>query len=34
MKDGCVIGNCSYRPVEGSAEYLRIQKRKEELKLK
>lgn len=29
---GCQPGNCSYRPNEGTAEYDRIQKRRERLK--
>ena len=31
-EDGCVLGNCCYRPESGSAEYYRIQKRKEALR--
>lgn len=29
--EGCVPGNCSYRPYEGSAEWWRIKKRRDEL---
>lgn len=29
--DGCVPGNCSYRPREGSDELRRIQKRRRDL---
>lgn len=32
VEDGCVPGNCSYRPVEGTVEYERIQKRRAELR--
>lgn len=28
--EGCVPGNCCYRPVEGSAEHRRIQERKQQ----
>lgn len=31
LEDGCVPGNCSYRPPEGSPEYYRIQARRREL---
>jgi hypothetical protein len=31
MEEGCVPGNCSYRPHKGTAEYFRIKKRREEL---
>ena len=30
--EGCVPGNCSYRPPEGTDEYRRIQKRREDLR--
>ena len=30
--EGCVPGNCSYRPPEGTDEYRRIQQRREALK--
>jgi len=32
IEDGCVPGNCSYRPPKGTAEYQRIQRRREELR--
>jgi len=31
IEDGCVAGNCAYRPDKGSPEYHRIQKRRREL---
>lgn len=31
-KDGCVPGNCSYRPAQGSTEWHRIRARRDELK--
>lgn len=31
VDDGCVPGNCSYRPEPGTDEYERIQKRRKEL---
>jgi hypothetical protein len=31
IQDGCVEGNCSYRPRIGSDEYLRIAARREQL---
>jgi len=30
-EDGCVPGDCSYRPREGSDEWVRIQRRRAEL---
>jgi hypothetical protein len=32
IEDGCVPGNCSYRPEQGSEEYRRIQERRVWLK--
>lgn len=34
MEDGCIEGNCSYRAHERTAEYYRIQKRRQDLKEK
>lgn len=34
IEHGCVPGNCSYRPREGSEEYRRIKKRRAELEAK
>lgn len=31
LAEGCVPGNCGYRPDRGSDEYRRIQKRRAEL---
>ena len=31
MEDGCVPGNCSYRPEQGTDEHRRIQERREAL---
>jgi len=31
IEDGCVPGNCSYRPKEGSDEHRRIRERRESL---
>lgn len=31
VDEGCVVGNCSYRPEQGSPEYHRIQQRKQRL---
>ena len=30
-EDGCVPGDCSYRPREGSEEWRRIQRRRDDL---
>ena len=34
LEDGCIPGNCSYRPGYGSPEYYRIKARIEELKIR
>jgi hypothetical protein len=31
-EQGCVEGNCSYRPTFGTQEYYRIESRKDQLK--
>lgn len=33
IEKGCIPGNCSYRPAEGSDEYRRIEKRKEDIQV-
>lgn len=32
VREGCVEGNCSYRPQEGSSEYYRVQQRRDALR--
>lgn len=32
QEDGCVEGNCSYRPQEGSPEHCRIQQRRDAIR--
>ena len=33
IQEGCVPGNCSFRPAEGSPEYYRIQERRRQLEM-